>query len=294
MDHPVCRVCGATGHELVSDRVAEAPRAAIYRCTGCDVVYQFPIMTEEEERRFYESEFQRYMEGRSGPGWKSPEQHFSSYQMEGERRIPLVRTLLRQEHEVLEIGSSTGYFLDDVRGSVASVTGIEPNPEYARFAKSRGIETFPSLEAIRGRSFDRIFLYYVLEHLRDPVGYLAGMKPLLRSGGCLVLEVPNVDDALISIYAIPRFGPFYWQKAHYHYFSHRTLLSVLQQVGYKAEVVPVQRYDLSNHMVWMLEGKPGGAGRFKHLFTPELEVAYAESLKARWVCDTILAVARAS
>jgi SAM-dependent methyltransferase len=292
MDHPVCRICGESSHVLVSDKVSEAPDAAIYRCKGCDVVYQFPIMTDEEERYFYQSEFERYMEGRSGPGWKSPEQHFASYQMEGERRLPLIRTLLRKEHSVLEIGSSTGYFLDDMRGLVGAVTGIEPNPEYARFSSFRGIETLPSLESLRDRSFDLIFLYYVLEHLRDPIGYMAGLRSFLRPEGRVVLEVPNVEDALISTYTIPRFGPFYWQKAHYHYFSHHTLLHVLQKAGYKADTFPVQRYDLSNHLVWMMEGKPGGMGRFKSLFTPELEAAYADSLKARWVCDTVMAVAR--
>lgn len=44
----------------------------------------------------------------------------------------------------------------------------------------------------------------------------------------------------------------------------------------------------------MMEQKPGGAGRFKELFTPALEAAYADALKARWRCDTVMAVARAA
>ena len=59
MDHPVCGLCGETSHELVSESVAEAPGSSIYRCGKCGIIYQFPIMSEEEEARFYASEFER-------------------------------------------------------------------------------------------------------------------------------------------------------------------------------------------------------------------------------------------
>ena len=110
--------------------------------------------------------------------------------------------------------------------------------------------------------------------------------------GCSV-EVPNVEDALLSVYAVPSFGPFYWQKAHYQNFSQKIVLAaVLDEAGYTAELIPVQRYDLSNHMVWMRDGRPGGFGRYRDLLTPAVERAYADALKARWVCDTVYAVAR--
>ena len=108
----ICRVCGSTDHVLVSSTVSGDPDAAIYRCLDCELVYLFPIMTEEEEAGFYISEFEDYMEGRSGPGWESPEAHFRSYQAEGERRLPLVSPYLSPDDSLLEIGSSTGYFLD--------------------------------------------------------------------------------------------------------------------------------------------------------------------------------------
>lgn len=291
---PVCRLCGSDKGEVVGRQVAGAPEAAVYRCAGCGVVYLFPIMTEEEEAAFYRAEFEQYMQGRSGPGWKSPAMHFRSYQAEGERRLPLVRPFLKAEDEALEVGSSTGYFLDDVRGSVGAVTGVEPGAAYREFANARGIETLASLDELRGRRFDVIFLYYVLEHLRDPVGYMSGLRARLKPGGRVLIEVPNVDDVLLGPYRIPNFGPFYWQKAHYHNFSQQTLGMVLERAGYAAQLIPTQRYDLSNHMVWMMEGKPGGMGRFKDMFTPELETAYAEALKAQWKCDTIFAAATAA
>lgn len=288
---PICRFCGSTENKIVSRTVLDAPDAAIYRCASCDMVYLFPIMTEAEEAAFYAAEFEKYMEGRAGAGWRSPAQHFRSYQEEGERRLALVRPALRPDDSVLEIGSSTGYFLDDLRGYVRAVAGVEPSDTYGAFSRQRGIETVKDISDLRGRTFDVIVLYYVLEHLRDPVGYLRALRAYCAPGARLLIEVPNVDDALLTVYHVAAFDRFYWQKAHYHNFSRQTLAAVLQTAGYRGEVSGVQRYDLSNHMTWMMEGKPGGHGRFRDLFGSAVEAAYAEALKRRWVCDTLFASA---
>jgi SAM-dependent methyltransferase len=289
---PICRVCGATESDVVCTSVSEAPESAVYRCLGCGIVHIFPIMTEAEETAFYRSEFERYMGRRSDEGWQSPADRFRASQAEGERRLPLVRPFLRAGDEVLEIGSSTGFFLDDLKGYVRSVMGVEPGDAQREYALSRGIETLRSLEELGSRTFGVIILYYVLEHLRDPVGYLRSLHRHLTAGGRVMIEVPNVEDALLSVYQIPQFSAFYWQKAHYQSFNRETLGRVLDIARFSSDMFPVQRYDLSNHMVWMMHGKPGGHGHFKGLLTPEVETAYAEALKARWVCDTLFAVAR--
>jgi 2-polyprenyl-3-methyl-5-hydroxy-6-metoxy-1,4-benzoquinol methylase len=289
--NPICRFCRSLRAKRVGDQVAGAPEAAVYQCEDCSLVYLFPIMSESEEIDFYRTEFETYMRGRAGMNWKSPEAHFRSFQSEGERRLPLIRPHLRAEDEVLEIGSSTGYFLDDLRGQVKSVTGVEPSEAYREYANAAGIRTWASLAELKGRRFDALMLYYVLEHLRDPVDYLRGLQPYLRSEGRVFIEVPNVDDALLRLYPIPAFGPFYWQKAHYHYFSRGTMQAVLERAGFVVRLIPVQRYDLSNHMTWMATGKPGGTGRYRGVFSDGLEASYADALKSQWLCDTVFAVA---
>ena len=289
----ICRICGCSDAALVSRAVSGAPDASVYRCSACDFVYLSPMMTEAEEETFYREQFDQYMRGRWDAGWKSPEAHFRSFQSEADRRLPLVTPHLSHADEVLEIGSSTGYFLDRLHPSVRSVTGVEPSDAYRAFAIARGIETVESVDRLGPRKFDVILLYYVMEHLRDPVGYATSLKQRLTEGGHLLIEVPNVDDALLTVYKVPTFPGFYFQKAHYNNFSHRTLSDVLRRAGYRVQVFPEQRYDLSNHMVWMLEGKPGGHGRFAEILGVEADAAYRRALKTRWICDTVFAVATA-
>ena len=68
---PTCRVCGSDRAAFVSAAVSGAPESKVYRCGECDLVYLFPIMTEEQEQAFYSSQFERYMEGRAGAGCRA-------------------------------------------------------------------------------------------------------------------------------------------------------------------------------------------------------------------------------
>ena len=45
-------------------------------------------------------------------------------------------------------------------------------------------------------------MFHVLEHMDDPVGFLRKVKEKFSRDGTLILEVPNVDDILVSTYKI--------------------------------------------------------------------------------------------
>lgn len=291
----ICPICYTPELKFLSDTVSGAPEASIYQCKSCEIIFQYPVMTSEAESQFYETDFPGYMEGRAGtPSWREPASHYASFiRQEGIRRLQELTPYLQPTWDILEVGSSTGYFLELMRPYVNSVAGVEPNPEQADYANERGIRTVKSMEELdKQQQYDTIFIYYVLEHIRQPVDFLASFKSMLKPEGRLFIEVPNVQDVLLSRYEIPQFGPFYWQKMHYIYYSPQTLNDVLHRAEYSCQLIPVQRYDLSNHLVWLRDGKPGGMGRFRELFSPEVEIAYAESLKRQWLCDTVFAIAQ--
>ena len=67
---------------------------------------------------------------------------------------------------------------------------------------------------------------------------------------------------------------------------------VLKMAGFAdVETVPVQRYDLSNHVHWLWKGEPGGAGRYADLLDAGVNAEYGRALRERWLCDTVMAVA---
>jgi SAM-dependent methyltransferase len=196
---------------------------------------------------------------------------------------------------VLEIGSSTGAFLEEIRKrapGVKNAAGVEPDDKQRAFARSLGLQCVQAIEEAPRGPYDLIVLFHVLEHLPRPVDMLSRLAGMLAPDGAVVAEVPNVEDALLSRYAIPEFEKFYWHPAHTLYFSRETLARTGEAADLRVSVEPVQRYSLANHLHWALERQPAGSSVvFDHL-SARTERAYAEDLCRHFICDTLWMVGR--
>ncbi len=296
-DPKECSLCfkSSRSFEVVGDFVyGGTSQQKFYVCPHCDAAFIHPAMNEDEEAKFYSKEFEKFMEKRAGSDfdWSGPEAHIKSNEKQYLRREPFFSDLISKQKSVLEIGCSSGFMLFPLKDKVKNVVGIEPSSRFRNFLRSKGIEVFNSLDILRKTDaeakFDIVMHFFVLEHVRDPLGFLKECLALLAKGGSLVFEVPNRSDPLVSIYNIPAFHKFYWSVAHRFYFNRKSLEFVLKSLGANFEIMNEQRYDLSNHMNWALEGKPGGQGKFSNLFTSELDKAYLESMKKTGHCDTLV------
>lgn len=297
---PRCRFCNAESvHQSIKGAVVFGGRSEqhFWKCDACKIIYQFPCLSEKEESLFYKKEFEKYMETRSGQDkdWSSPGQHFASNQKEAERRSAFLKAYPMKGKKVLEIGCSSGFMLNALKEKGAEVYGIDPSEGFIEYVKSKGIPVYGEFKDLKKEhdiQFDFIVHYYVLEHIRNPVEFIKQHMELLSAKGKMIFEVPCANDPLIELYRITAFDNFYWSIAHHWYFNQESLAKVLEKTGYNFELFPEQRYDLSNHMVWMQEGKPGGLGRYSHIFGRALDNLYKEKLKEKWMCDTVIAVVK--
>jgi SAM-dependent methyltransferase len=269
---------------------------AFYHCLGCDIRYQFPGLTPEEESRFYNAEFEGFMAGRSGSagGWLGAESHINANKITVERRMKYLLPNLDNASSVLEVGCSSGFMLFPLQEKGHTCTGIEPSGFFSEFVKSKGVPVYSSLEEMiqyqPDKKFDAIQHYFVLEHISEPVSFLKTQLALLNKGGRIIFEIPNVADALYTVYDIPAFERFYWSVAHPWYFSEKSLRYLLDQVGEPYEIILDQRYDLSNHMTWARDGKPGGMSRYTDKLGSEIEENYKQALIKSGNCDTLIGV----
>lgn len=287
-----CNVCHSRKNELKKKGVFGSPDQDVYKCKECGHLYLAPLLSDEDEGNFYANEYPSFLLKRGDVKNSDPETHFLKNKDEAARRYADIGYLFHPGQVALEIGSATGFFLDHIRNSVSSVYGVEPNEAHRSCANKKGISTHPTLEALPVKKFDIIFLYYVLEHVKDPVNFLRYTASFLRDKNSkIVLEVPNLDEALVSLYRSPAYDRFVWQKAHCSYFSPGVLKRVIGEAGLEPELKPVQRYDLSNHIYWLAAGEPGGTGKYDHIFSGSLVSQYKEDLKKAWLCDSILAIA---
>jgi 2-polyprenyl-3-methyl-5-hydroxy-6-metoxy-1,4-benzoquinol methylase len=96
---------------------------------------------------------------------------------------------------VLDVGTGIGQFLSLARTSYTEVYGTEVSTVAVQIAKEKYQlnllqGTIENLD-MKGRVFDNITLFHVLEHVPDPTSLLRTCHSLLSSNGILVIAVPN-------------------------------------------------------------------------------------------------------
>lgn len=125
------------------------------------------------------------------------ESRYGGYDLEPAEASGILLELVPQGARVLDVGCGDGTMskmLQDHRG--ARVVGLEPNPERAAVAASRGLivhQTMltPSLTNQVGK-FDVVLFADVLEHIPNPSAALDAARSMLNPGGQVVASVPNV------------------------------------------------------------------------------------------------------
>ncbi len=212
------------------------------------------------------------------------------------RRFTKLRPLLEGATSLVEIGAHDGAFLAAVGETRPDLRLASLEPDQNTRAERDvvpGLEQyvdFPALHA-SGRSFDRICFFHVLEHILDPVAFLADCRRCLAPGGRLVIEVPSLDDPLLSLYRSSAYQAFYFQRQHPYVYSGGSLRRLLEGCGLKLDrILPYQRYGLENHLAWLTHGKPGGDPTIGEV-TAGSEEAYLAALETRGRTDTVIAVA---
>jgi SAM-dependent methyltransferase len=296
----ICPLCnaGADQQFVVTPHVFGdlTKSKAFFLCINCDVRYQFPPLTPEEEAHFYAAEFEGFMASRSGDagGWLGTESHIKANLPTMLRRLKYLSPHIKSDASLLEVGCSSGFMLFPFQEKGHNCTGIEPSGFFSEYVRNRAIDIYPSVEQMKlenpNLKFDIITHFFVLEHIADPLRFLQTQFDLLNPGGKIIFEIPNSADILYTIYDIPAFEKFYWSVAHPWYFSDKSLIYLLNKLAQPYEIMYDQRYDLSNHMTWARDGKPGGMGRYTEQLGTELEEFYKQSLISSKRCDTLIGI----
>ena len=120
--------------------------------------------------------------------------------------LPMERVIMDRESRhlprlphgrLLDIGFGDGIFLDHARAIGWEVTGIDPDPQVVENARQRGLNVYQGgLEVLaeESESFDVITMSHVIEHVHKPMAVFEACYRLLKAGGQLWVETPNIDS----------------------------------------------------------------------------------------------------
>ncbi len=172
--------------------------------------------------------------------------------------------LLPEGAEVLELGAGNGVIGESLRvGGVPfgryTMSEISPprlDALRATFTDPRFDVTYADAEhpssspELSGRRFDAVVMLALIEHLIDPMGAMADLATLLKPGGFVYVDTPNiakwtrrlrllggrfpstasVDEGLMRGDGAPA---DLHDEGHLHYFTHRSLSRMLtERCGY--------------------------------------------------------------
>jgi 2-polyprenyl-3-methyl-5-hydroxy-6-metoxy-1,4-benzoquinol methylase len=279
MKNTKCYLCGNDILHERPGRVRDDKSLKIYECVACGLVFLSSFAHIDDS--FYQNS-SMHMKPVKLKAWRE-----ETYD-DDRRRYETFKSLFKNK-AVLDFGCGNGGFLLKAKDTASAVAGIELEKCWDKEFKREGLKIFRRIEDLH-RTFDTITLFHVLEHIPDPVSIIVKLLDVLNKKGVILIEVPNANDALLSIYKNRAFAQFTYWSCHLFLYIKNTLKILAKKSGTKINYIrQIQRYPLSNHLYWLAKGKPAGHKEWGFLDSKELSSAYEKQLASIGCCDTLVA-----
>lgn len=186
---PVCVACGSAGLQAFETRV---DKSEIWRCRRCGTACRHPQPPREELDEHYSADYY----GADNVKFIGVIERVIEWQTR--KRAAGIDKQIGHSGRILEIGCGRGLLLLELAKLGHECHGTERSELAARRARATGgihVYTKPLEECgFPEGSFDFVILWHVLEHLTDPAQTLQLLAKILRPGGVLWLEVPNLSS----------------------------------------------------------------------------------------------------
>ncbi|HCI53563.1 MAG TPA: class I SAM-dependent methyltransferase [Gallionella sp.] len=230
-----CPVCGGEKREVLHENLVDnvffvAPgRWTLYCCTQCNSAYLDPrpnlenigkaygtyytheagFVAEDTSKIGYSRRLRRMLaNGYLNHRYGTQRQHASVFGIWLARLLPSQRQALDVGfrylpkpvcgQRLLDVGCGNGNFLVSAQEAGWQVSGIEPDAKAAEVAHDRGLEvtvgTIDDLSHI-ANFFDVITVSHVIEHVHEPREFLQHIHRLLKPGGIVFIDTPNIESS---------------------------------------------------------------------------------------------------
>lgn len=225
-NQPACIVCGSEGAVLYSDmrdRLFDVPgRWTVKKCRNpeCRFIWLDPRPTQADVGKAYVDYYTHDAEKALGPqylaarrGYLADRFGYDNGATPAERwRARLARLYPGRAAEfdfsvlwlpasargrLLDIGCGDGWLIRHMNALGWSAEGVDFDPRAVAQARGAGLTVHQGSlfdQRFHDASFDAITMSHSIEHVHDPVAWLAECRRVLRPGGQLILVTPNSES----------------------------------------------------------------------------------------------------
>jgi 2-polyprenyl-3-methyl-5-hydroxy-6-metoxy-1,4-benzoquinol methylase len=211
-DLSLCDLCQFAEFEIIGHRDRDGQPLQTKLCKRCGLVAHRNLPTEEELQQYYATTYRLDYNGESTPSTRRVMRAWKN----GERILRQIGPLLPKGGRVLEVGAGIGCTVKVFERAGFRAEGIDPGGEFLNYSRQRlnaQVEVGDLYDLPETHQFDAVLLVHVIEHLASPRKALNKIATLLKPGGLLYVECPNLEapfarrDRLFHVAHIHNFIP---------------------------------------------------------------------------------------
>jgi SAM-dependent methyltransferase len=220
------------------------------QCRSCQLIFPRSIPAESALSIIYPPNYYSFAETRRpNPAVRAVRERMA--RKKGRQYMDMVPAAIA---EVVDIGCGDGRLLDILKLCCPPgwrLYGVDWSEDAIRAIRSKG---YDGRSGDIGRldltdwsgKFDLVVMHQLIEHVRDPLETLKKISLILKPGGVLSIETPDIDawdfrllrKRYWSVYHIPR---------HFYIFNKRNFSRLAQEAGYEV----INTHSLVNPVAWI-------------------------------------------
>ena len=221
-----CILCNASKFRIILQK----DQWKYCRCLNCGLVSLHPRPTAQELMKNYEG----YL--------PTPSEEIDKWEKMVKQIIDKSADLIEartntSRGKLLDIGCGYGFFLKEMKLRGWDVEGVEVSQtgrQYSQDKWSIHVYSQPLEDLdIPENSFDVVTLFYLIEHVNDPLVLLREVNRILRPGGLILLRWPHTTPIVRILGSLSRKLDLYHTPYHLYDFSPETMKMLLAITDFK-------------------------------------------------------------
>lgn len=230
-----CNICGTKDYRVIIKESKESDIRKVFpiersvkgtqrivKCNKCGLIYVNPQIKAKELIDAYKKESNSFYTD-------DAEERINSFK----ESIKFVEENYPNKGKILDIGTSAGFFLKAAKDNGWKCYGVEPNRISAlRARKEYQLDVREGVlreVKFKDNFFDVVTLWDVLEHMTDPSSELKEVYRILKPGGMVVINYPDMGSFLAKITASKWWFIF---SVHLFYFDQSSIKKILSKNGF--------------------------------------------------------------